>query len=227
VGPRTVEKLWGRLKGRFNVFDEGQRAEVGRALRGAARKQWAAIEPVLTLYAGERTGRDAGEIMARFVDAFYDAYAKNTFDDYERRADDVRELVLHTGRYETAAAFLADVALLTNVDAETDVNRSQSEDAVHLSTIHQAKGLEWPVVVLIWACEGLFPSPRTVRETEGGEAEERRLFYVTVTRAKDELCVCTPEVRRKRDGGVIYHPPSRFVTEIPAGLFRNVRAGLL
>jgi DNA helicase II / ATP-dependent DNA helicase PcrA len=89
--------------------------------------------------------------------------------------------------------------------------------------VHQAKGLEWPVVIILWACEGMFPSSRSMQETAGGEAEERRLFYVAVTRAKDELCLCVPEVRRTREGGVIYSPPSRFVREIPPQHVEEVR----
>jgi len=225
VGPKTIAKLWTEFGGRFNAFDDKQRATLAGALRGEGRRQWMRIEPVLTAYLGDKTGRDGGEIFARFGNAFYDEYANNNFEDYERRMEDIRELSLHAGRYETLDAFLADVALLTNVDAETDVQRSQAEDAVHLSTIHQAKGLEWSVVILIWASEGMLPAPRTVREAEDGEAEERRLFYVTVTRAKDELCICAPEMRRTRDGGVMYMPLSRFVSEIPQHLFRRVRPG--
>ena len=223
VGPKTISKLWVTLGGRFNVFDGKQREALAGALRGEGRRQWQRIEPVLTAYLGEKTGRDGGEIVARFVSAFYDEYANNNFEDVERRMEDIRELILHAGRYDSLDAFLADVALLTNVDAETDVNRAQADDAVHLSTIHQAKGLEWSVVILIWACEGMFPAPRTVKEVEDGEAEERRLFYVTITRAKDELCVCAPEMRRTRDGGAMYMPLSRFVSEIPQHLFRRAR----
>ena len=75
--------------------------------------------------------------------------------------------------------------------------------------------------------------PRRVRllaralKEEQGEAEERRLFYVAVTRARDELCLCVPEVRRTRDGGVLYCEPSRFVREIPEDLLREVRVGFI
>jgi DNA helicase-2/ATP-dependent DNA helicase PcrA len=86
--------------------------------------------------------------------------------------------------------------------------------------VHQAKGLEWPVVFVIWVAEGMFPSSRTLGET-GDDAEERRLFYVAVTRAKDELCLCVPQVRGAREGGVFYCKPSRFIKELPRGLLRE------
>ncbi|MDP6849270.1 MAG: 3'-5' exonuclease, partial [Kiritimatiellia bacterium] len=94
-----------------------------------------------------------------------------------------------------------------------------------LSTVHQAKGLEWAAVVVLWVTDGMFPSSRAINESEGGESEERRLFYVAVTRAKDELCLCVPEMRRMRDGGIYYCEPSRYVEELDPGLIRDVRPG--
>jgi DNA helicase-2/ATP-dependent DNA helicase PcrA len=80
--------------------------------------------------------------------------------------------------------------------------------------------MEWPVLFVIWVAEGMFPSSRTLGEA-GDDAEERRLFYVAVTRAKDELCLCAPEMRRTRDGGVFFCKPSRFIKEIPRTLLRE------
>ena len=66
----------------------------------------------------------------------------------------------------------------------------------------------------------MFPSARTMNEHEG-EAEERRLFYVATTRARDELYLCVPALRRGHDGSVQYYSPSRFVQEIPTKLLQE------
>ena len=66
----------------------------------------------------------------------------------------------------------------------------------------------------------LFPATRSL-DTMGGESEERRLFYVAVTRAKDRLYFCQPRFRRTRDGGIIGYMPSRFIKEIPAALLEH------
>jgi len=66
----------------------------------------------------------------------------------------------------------------------------------------------------------MFPSSRSMGENED-DAEERRLFYVAVTRAKDELVLCAPEMRRTRDGRVFFCKPSRFIKELPRGLTRE------
>jgi len=173
---------------------------------------------VLAAYEAENLREDAGEVIHRFLAAFYADYAVRTYENGEDRTDDINELILYTAKFDTVQSFLSDVALVTNLDAEDDNLGSPPEDCLKLSTVHQAKGLEWPVVIMLWVTDGMFPSARSVAESEAGEAEERRLFYVAVTRAKDELQFCVPEVRRNRDGSVMYCTPSRFLTEIPRDL---------
>ena len=227
VGPRTAATLWGRLGGRFDAADTAQREMVAKTLRAPARAVWRVLEAVLTAYSDEELQEDGGEIIYRFLRVFYEGHARKSFDNAERRIDDIQELSLHTAKYDSVEQFLSGVALMTNLDAEADTVGVPDGPAVRLSTVHQAKGLEWPVVIVLWATDGMFPSSRSVSESAGGEAEERRLFYVAVTRAKDELCLCVPEVRRTREGGAMYCRPSRFVAELPAGLVENVRPGFV
>jgi DNA helicase-2/ATP-dependent DNA helicase PcrA len=82
------------------------------------------------------------------------------------------------------------------------------------------------VVILLWVNEGMFPSARSVADSPEAEAEERRLFYVAVTRAKDELIFCAPEVRRMADGGMMHTVPSRFIREIPKNLLTEKRVNM-
>ena len=81
--------------------------------------------------------------------------------------------------------------------------------------------MEWPVVFVPWVTEGLFPSGKAVEE--GRTDEERRLFYVAVTRAKDKLYLFSPQVRKTADGGMFPVDPSVFVKEIPADLVERRR----
>ena len=82
----------------------------------------------------------------------------------------------------------------TNLDARAKA--SLPADHMHLTTVHQAKGMEWPVVILPWLADTVFPSARSVED--GNLAEERRLFYVAVTRAKDRLYLCVPRSKSAR-----------------------------
>ena len=86
----------------------------------------------------------------------------------------------------------------------------------------KAKGLEFEVVFVIMLCDGLFPSSRSTASHDG-EEEERRLFYVSVTRAKNELYLCYPLIRGGfgQSGGDIYQSPSRFLAEIPKHLINE------
>jgi DNA helicase-2/ATP-dependent DNA helicase PcrA len=92
------------------------------------------------------------------------------------------------------------------------------DEKLVLSSIHQGKGLEWHAVFLIWAADGKFPSARSLRDAES-EEEERRLFYVAITRAKDELYICYPVVVTDFSRQTVIQKPSRFVTEVPRDLF--------
>ena len=85
---------------------------------------------------------------------------------------------------------------------------------VTLSSVHQAKGLEWKAVFVIWMTDGMFPSSRSLESDEAIE-EERRLFYVAVTRARDELYLTYPHLRLNAGYGEMMQRPSRFLAEIP------------
>ncbi len=222
LGPKTVAKLLQSLGGRPDLTDPDTLSALGRQIPGPARAQWGRVADICAAYRSDHLDADPGEIIHRFMKAFYDQYAIETFDNYDRRVEDIDQLVNFTSRFETAEAFLSELALLTNVDTESDDPHAVPPDALRLSTIHQAKGLEYPVVFVLWLADGMFPSGRSINDDDGeGESEERRLFYVAATRAKDELHLCVPALRRSRDGGVQYYGPSRFVMELPAKLMRE------
>jgi DNA helicase-2/ATP-dependent DNA helicase PcrA len=225
VGDKTALRIWSRLQGRFDPRAAGALKQVAGMLPAAAREDWKAVEEIGRSYGPDRLGDDPGEIIHRFVKGFYDEYAVETFDDYERRIEDLDALIDFTARYENLESFLSETALASNLDAEADSVREEPADALRLSTVHQAKGLEWAVVFILWVVDGMFPSSRSLNE--GGDGEERRLFYVATTRAKDQLYLCLPEIRRSRDGGVMPCLPSRFVAELPSGLLKDEFVGFI
>jgi DNA helicase-2/ATP-dependent DNA helicase PcrA len=227
VGPATAQKLWKKLGNCFDTSNPEARKLLLGSLRKGGQERWAKVDPILEAYHEEGLNEAAGDLIQRFVEAFYDTYATDTFENFEARLDDIQELILHTEKFERVEQCLSDIALLTNLDAEAENLSPTQRNAVRLSTVHQAKGLEWPVVIIIWATEGMFPSSRSMNESDEGEAEERRLFYVAATRAKDELVLCTPEVRRMRDGGVMYCQPAHFIDELPDDVATSRRIGFI
>jgi DNA helicase-2/ATP-dependent DNA helicase PcrA len=219
LGPKTSDKIWKKLGSRFEARTPEAHAKLMLALPGACESIWKEIQPVFLAYDKEALSGDPGEIIYRFNKAFYGEYMIETFDNAKHRQEDLDSLVDFTSRFESCAEFLSEMALLTNLDGEADT-AAAGQDGVRLSTVHQAKGLEWKAVFVIWMNEGLFPSAKSVEQI-GGEAEERRLFYVATTRAEDRLFLCCPEVRRKHDGGCIFYEPSQFIREIPPQLLKQ------
>ncbi|MFO1488577.1 MAG: ATP-dependent helicase [Verrucomicrobiota bacterium] len=124
-------------------------------------------------------------------------------------------------QFASVEDFLAQLALLTNVEAEDDQPANKDDEKLKLSTIHQAKGLEFDTVFVIMLCDGLFPSERSL-DSADGEEEERRLFYVAVTRARNELYLSFPLIRATPgNAGDIMQQPSRFLNEIPKELIEE------
>lgn len=156
----------------------------------------------------------------------YNEYLQLNYENAEAREEDLRQLANFAGRYDTTATFLSELALLNterfsppgSTTAEDVVMGGEEDECLTLSSVHQAKGLEWRVVFMIWIAEGRFPSARSLRDPEG-EEEERRLFYVALTRARDELYVIYPLIESDRARQTVIQRPSRFVTEVPRDLF--------
>ncbi len=95
---------------------------------------------------------------------------------------------------------------------------ADEDELITLTSVHQAKGLEWRAVFIIWAADGKFPSPRSLRDAEG-EEEERRLWYVALTRARDQLYISYPLMITDYNRQTVVQRPSRFVTEVPPALY--------
>ncbi|MFM9092947.1 MAG: ATP-dependent helicase, partial [Verrucomicrobiota bacterium] len=149
------------------------------------------------------------------LDGWYGDYLKGAYTNYESRLDDLRSLVGFAGRHEDMHELLAQVMLL---GSETgDRSADPTEDALRLTTVHQAKGLEYAAVFLIGLAEGSFPLRRAIEA--GDIEEERRLFYVAVTRARDELDLCFPKLNTK-GGPAMLQSPSRFLEELAPDLYQ-------
>jgi DNA helicase-2/ATP-dependent DNA helicase PcrA len=188
---------------------------------------WAQWVATIAQLEAEAIRKSPAKMLKLVLDAGYEDYLKANFDNYSSRLDDLEQLAAFARDLGSLEDFLTQLALLTNVEAEDDKRPNADEQRVKLSTIHQAKGLEFSVVFIIMLCDGLFPSSRAI-ESAGGEEEERRLFYVAVTRAKDELYLSYPLMRGGfGDAGDTMHSASRFLNEIPRDLIDewNLRSG--
>lgn len=220
VGPKTAAKIWTGLGGRFPSPTPEALPMLRKAMPADAAKKWEPVEDVLLSLGIEACRTQPHELIERFIAAFYEEYAAKTYENFENRVEDLNELARFAARFEDTHSFLSELALLTNLDADRRREEVESEDRIRLSTVHQAKGLEWKVVFVLWMTDGMFPSARSLLD-DSGEAEERRLFYVATTRAKDELYFLAPQMNRGRDGAPQYHSLSRFISELPKDLLQR------
>ncbi len=132
---------------------------------------------------------------------------------------DLEQLALFAEGYEDLSAFLADISLYDDVLAlRQEAGRSDTEKLI-LSTIHQAKGLEWDSVFIIHLADSAFPNKRALAEEDGLE-EERRLFYVAVTRARRNLFLSYPLTMGHET--LMFNQPSTFIDEVNPRLFERV-----
>jgi DNA helicase II / ATP-dependent DNA helicase PcrA len=156
----------------------------------------------------------------------YEQYLQENFENADARVEDLKGLASFASRYTSTGDFLSELALLSTerfkepqpLVGEEVVEGGDEDELLTLTSVHQAKGLEWKAVFIIWAAEGKFPSPRSLRELDS-EEEERRLWYVALTRARDELYLTYPLLMTDYSRQTVLQKPSRFITECPAELY--------
>jgi DNA helicase-2/ATP-dependent DNA helicase PcrA len=203
-------------------------AAVARELPGLLRgvkvpakagAMWGQFLDTLAECVGEEGFLEPATMLRSIVEGVYDDHARLEYANYDLRREDLMTLVGFAGQYTDPMEFLDQLALVSSVERPEE---EEGESMVTLSSVHQAKGLEWKAVFVVWMAEGAFPSGRSM-ESEAAMEEERRLFYVAVTRAREQLLLTFPYMRTvgRGGGGDTVQRPSRFLGEIPEGLLEE------
>jgi DNA helicase II / ATP-dependent DNA helicase PcrA len=223
IGNRSAENLWyaweKSLNGSGEINSWSERL-LPMSVSAKSKKHWTQLAHTLDEIAPRGQPNPPSEMITSVVEAIYDDYAKVNFTNYELRKEDLTQLAGFARQFKDLNEFLSQLALISNVDAEAAPNQNADREAVNLSTVHQAKGLEFHTVFVIWLTDGMFPSSRSMDERKDLE-EERRLFYVAITRAKDELYLSYPHMRLTGGYGDVFQRPSRFLKEIPNKLVED------
>lgn len=155
----------------------------------------------------------------------YRMYLEAEYPNYRERLDDLEQLAVFAEQYHELGDFLDAMTLAGDFSGRMDDTNRETHDSddrnkLILSTIHQAKGLEWDAVFVIHCAGGMFPSERSMNERNGLE-EERRLFYVAATRARSRLYFTYP--LSTGFDSIDLREPSPFIQEIPHGMTESVR----
>ena len=228
VGGKGADKLWLKFNSLFVAQAATPPTENVRVIATTLQKcndavpkkaatAWAQFMATMAQLEVPPVRGSATKMIRLVLEAVYEDYLKQEYANFRQRQEDLEQLAEFAQRFESLEDFLTQLALLTNVEAEDQQAANKDDEQIRLSTIHQAKGLEFDVVFVIMLCEGLFPSARSM-DTAEGEEEERRLFYVAVTRAKNELYLSYPLIRVTPGTGDFMQQPSRFLSEIPKEL---------
>ena len=224
-GPVAAAKLWHQwLVSGWSQRDETpvKWSEVLLAFKvpKKAAKHWEQLCYTLDELSTEAEFAKPSDMVFSILEGVYDDYLTATYDNSESRRADIEQLSEYGSGFEDVVEFLAQLSLMGAVDGEPTGDRNQpDEERVTLSSIHQAKGLEWKVVFLVWLADGYFPIGKVLdADDDAMLEEERRLFYVALTRAEDELYLTYPMMNPKSYSGDIICRPSGFLDEVPAEL---------
>ncbi|MBI5639579.1 MAG: ATP-dependent helicase [Nitrospirae bacterium] len=244
-----IKDILSYLKIIVNPFDEIGWKRVLKLIRGignaTAGKIWGSIrsseDPVVAVFAADRLiPRKSTEGFTAFLDLMrelkdgkylsspsgaidhilrhgYEEYLYANYPNAEMRIEDIEQMMRFSIRYNALDTFLSDLALQGVAGTEADDDEKAGGKVV-LSTVHQAKGLEWKVVFIIGMNDGRFPSAKSLKNDD--EEEERRLFYVGATRAKEALYLCYP-ISSDDWSAIGFLRPSRFIKELPADCYEE------
>jgi len=223
VGEKGAQKIYATALERArahqaNFLDVLEDEAVVAKVAKDAREEWPKFVASLQQVSEAMRTLSAASAVDRAIDGWYGDYLKGAYANYASRLDDLKSLVGFAGRFPDMQDMLAQIMLLNSETSSRSVD--PDEEALRLTTVHQAKGLEYDVVFLIGLADGSFPLRRAIES--GDVEEERRLFYVAVTRARDELYLCFPKINT-RGGPAMLQAPSRFLQELPDDLYQELR----
>ncbi len=214
VGPKKAKDLMAALLGSDTPC---------RSLRDVGGKSGKGLKDLAHALEGLSSANDLrpAEQVAHIYE-YYLPILKDQYDDYPKRMRDLDHLHTIAEGYSSLGEFLSDLALEPPDGSTVDVEASDRDDErLVLSTIHSAKGLEWQCVFVIWIVDGKFPSVYSFITDEELE-EERRLFYVAVTRAKRYLFLTYPINVFDKSSGMLLSKPSRFLDKVSPSLVESL-----
>jgi DNA helicase-2/ATP-dependent DNA helicase PcrA len=225
IAAKTAERLWEQLNG----ISDDDRKNFGAWLAHGkvapkSQKSWEQVGHTLDEIAPNRQPVVPATMIHSILEAIYDDYLQSKYANYEQRRDDLLTLENFARTFQDPVEFLSQLSLMATGSSETIAAEEDDPEKVTLSTVHQAKGLEWRAVFIIWMTDGMFPSGRSLESVEAVE-EERRLFYVALTRAKDELYLTYPCCWPTGSLEQQIQRPSRFLKEVPSELLEEWRVG--
>lgn len=233
IGTKSADNLWHEW-----LASEGGKSEpvlsysdilLGFKVPAKAKSTWEQLAYTLDeLVDADGKPKPPGPMLPSIIGGVYEDYMRSKFTNFDNRRQDLLQLQKYAEQFDDLEEFLSQLSLLAGQDAVDAKNQEPDKESVCLSSVHQAKGLEWRAVFVVWLADGMFPNNRVIDdddEDQSGLEEERRLFYVAVTRAKDELYLTYPLIWHGAFNGDVIQRPSRFLADIPTDLIEEWNVG--
>ena len=222
IGNVTAAKLWEAVSRSANPLEAALAPSLATTLATGAQGFFRRFQQDLRSLQQHMPDGQPMVLVQAVLDTSYPEYLRARYEGSAARLEDLQQLALFARSYRSLRGFLSELVLLGELYGQDVSGGGSSEtERLVLSSVHQAKGLEWKVVFVLRMCEGAFPSEVALRE-EGGEEEERRVFYVATTRAKDELYLTHPLMDLSlRGNNQLLLQPSRFLREIRFTLYEQ------
>ena len=217
IGATTASRIMQQIRTQSSFTELFHPAFIS-VLPARAREGWRELEVTATGLIGAAPSPSL--TIRAILDAGYREYLEREYPDWRERIEAVEQLASFAESYTDLSSFLSDIALYDDVvAAERRRSHPQDEERMILSTVHQAKGLEWDTVFVIHLSDAAFPNRRAMEE-EGGVEEERRLFYVAMTRARRKLILSYPLTTGRET--LSFNQASLFIEELPPHLLERV-----
>ncbi|MFH1541867.1 MAG: ATP-dependent helicase [bacterium] len=216
IGQKTAEKIFQFVTSNLKPIESILAHDLAHLIPRGAERGFKMFQELLQKL-NEQQDKPA-EMIKTIAQSSYEGYLKNQYPNWNDRLEDLEQLGGYATQFKSLEELLSALALVSGIESETVVEgEAGDKEACVLTTVHQAKGLEWKAVFVVWLADGKFPSYLSFGKDEEME-EERRLFYVAVTRAKDQLYLSYPMIYSGYDGEVLMKT-SRYLEELDDNLF--------
>lgn len=211
IGTRTAEKIWLRLRSSTEPIEElGKLTDlIPKPSKGA----WQQFIQTMNDLSHEGFLQVPSAAIEHVFKNGYEQYLESKFPDYASRREDIHQMSNFAMQYDSLQRFLTELSLLGQIEGEEVDETEGQKERIRLSTIHQAKGLEWQSVFVVYMVDGRFPSTQSLKDKDALE-EERRLFYVASTRAKNQLYLTYVLFSESYYQGPYFHRPSSLLKEL-------------
>ncbi|MHB1555927.1 MAG: ATP-dependent helicase [Isosphaeraceae bacterium] len=221
VGPAKAAAIYEHLGRSERPLDAIESAEAMALLPAKSKGFFAGFVSDLRKIRATDPESHPGAAIGAILKSGYPDTVRLKYERPDNRIADIEQFALLADRYDSLQRLVADLILAGDVYGMDSLAPDETRDLLVLSTIHQAKGLEWPHVFIPRVIEDSFPHRRSLDEP-GGEEEERRIFYVGITRAMNELTLTYPFcLPRGARGPNVFTTPSRFLAEVDEALFER------